>query len=87
MSPEELSLLTQLIDSKFENQTESRKRDFQDLKKFYTDGLAEHKRKCAGANLAENLITTGKLLKVLYVAVPVSVILSIVGVIRNILHF
>lgn len=57
------------------------------MKGFLASTINTHKRNCEGSQLADNLATAGKMIKIMYVALPLSVILLIYGAIRSFFNF
>jgi len=53
------------------------------MKGFLASTINTHKRNCEGSQLADNLAIAGKMIKIIYVALPTSIILLVIGVIRS----
>jgi len=87
MSEDENSWLKEFLRSEFQHQKEERQRDKEDLKQAIVTYVKTHKEECEGYILASSLNKAVKLAKVIYVALPTSIILAILGFLRAFLHF
>lgn len=72
---------------KFDGIEKKRVDDKEELKDFLVSTVNTHKQTCDGAQLAKNLATAGKIAKIIYFALPTSVILLVIGIIRSLFNF
>lgn len=87
MSDDPNGWLKVYLEDKFATQQRERKEDKAELKNFFITGLSIHQQGCEGYELAINIRRAVKLSKMVYVALPTSIILFILGFLRAFFHF